>query len=142
MSMFKNAFPILNSGFTLVELMITLAVGLILLATGIPGASTLIANNRMTATTNDLVTHLQYARSESIKRQMPVSVCSSGDGDICADSNEWGTGWIVFTDASGSAGNLDGSDQLLRSYQPTGTVIRISSDERFVRYQSDGSIQM
>ena len=64
----------------------------------------------------------------------------SCDGEICAQSTEWGIGWIVFTDDSGSAGDMDGSDQLLRSYQPTGTFVSITSAQAFVRYTADGSI--
>ena len=134
--------PASNSGFTLIELMTTLIVALLLLVVGIPSASTLIANNQMTATTNDLVSHLQYARSESVKRQMPVSVCSSNDGVSCAGSNEWGVGWIVFTDDSGAAGNIDASDQLLRKYKPNGPFVSILSIDMYVRYMSDGSISM
>jgi type IV fimbrial biogenesis protein FimT len=122
--------------------MSTLAVSLIILTVGIPGFSTLLDNNQMTATTNDLVTHFQYARSESVKRGMPVSVCASSDARTCADSYEWGNGWIVFTDNTGSIGSLDDSDQLLRSYLPTGDVISILSDQKYVRYQADGSISM
>lgn len=140
--MVKNSLRLFNSGMTLVELMLTLAVSLIVVSVGIPSANMLIASNQMTAITNDLVTHLQYARSESVKRQMPVSICSSGDGQICANSTEWGTGWIVFTDSSGFAGNLDGSDHLLRSYQSTGSMMSIASDQKFVRYQPDGSISI
>jgi type IV fimbrial biogenesis protein FimT len=120
--------------------MASLTVAVILLAAGIPGVSTLLANNQMVASTNDLVRHLQYARSESVKRQLPVTICSSGDGEICADSTEWGIGWIVFTDNDGVAGDIDGNDQLLRSYQPTGAYISIASAQKFVRYQADGSI--
>jgi len=138
--MARNSLRSLNSGLTLIDLMTTLAVAMVLVTVGVPGLSALVAGNRMAAGTNDLVTHLQYARSESVKRQLPVSVCSSVDGQICAGSTEWGTGWIVFTDASGTAGSLDGSDQLLRSYLPTDSELSISSATTFVRYLADGSI--
>lgn len=140
--MAKSSSRSTNSGFTVVELMTTLTVALLLLVIGVPSVSTLLANNQMVATTNDLVTHLQYARSESVKRQMPVSVCSSGDGLICAGSSEWGVGWIVFTDDSGTAGSFDGSDQLLRSFQPTGSFVSIAANYNFVRYLTDGSISL
>jgi type IV fimbrial biogenesis protein FimT len=130
----------LNKGFTLVELMTTLTVAMLLLSVGIPSASSLLANNRMTARTNDLVTHLQYARSESIKRQIAVTVCASEDGEVCAGSDDWGTGWIVFTDETGNVGELDGSDMLLRSYLTSDTVIEIGSNMEYVRYNPGGSI--
>lgn len=136
----RNTFRGSNSGLTLVDLMATLAVAMVLVTVGVPGLSALVAGNRMAASTNDLVTHLQYARSESIKRQLPVSVCASNDGQVCSGSTEWGAGWIVFTDAGGTAGNLDGSDQLLRSYLPTDPELTITSQRTFVRYLADGSI--
>ena len=138
--MARKSLRFSNSGLTLIELMSTLAVSLILLAAGIPGVNALLANNKMVASTNDLVRHLQFTRSESVKRQIPVTICSSGDGVSCAQSTEWGIGWIVFTDDSGSAGDIDGSDQLLRSYQPIGTFVSITSAQAFVRYTADGSI--
>ena len=140
--MVKHSLRIVNSGLTLIELMIALAVLLIVVTVGIPSASTLVANNQMIATTNDLVTHLQYARSEAIKRKMRVSACSSSDGLVCANSIEWGVGWIVFTDDSGASGSLDESDQLLRSYHPTGMAVSIASDRAYVSYQSSGAVSM
>jgi type IV fimbrial biogenesis protein FimT len=141
-TMIRSSMRFFNTGFTLVELMATLAVSLIVLTLGIPGFSTLLANNQMTASTNDLVTHLHYARSEAVKRGVPVSVCASSDGQTCASSYEWGSGWIVFTDDTGSIGSLDDRDQLLRSYLPTGESISILSDQEYVRYQADGSMSL
>jgi prepilin-type N-terminal cleavage/methylation domain-containing protein len=137
--MIRNSSRLNNSGFTLVELMSTLTVGLIVLTLGIPGFSMLLANNQMNATTNDLVSHLHYARNESIKRLQPVAVCPSKDGLQCTGSCEWGEGWIVFTDDTGGTGRLDGSDQLLRYYMPTGKKVDIDSDQEYLRFRSDGS---
>jgi type IV fimbrial biogenesis protein FimT len=138
--MLKIALRRSHSGLTLIELMTTMSVSLILIAVGIPGVSSLLANNTMVASTNDLVTHLQYARSEAVKRQQPVSVCSSSDGLTCANSTEWGTGWIVFTDEKGTAGSLDAGDTLLRVSQPIGEMLSIISDQKYVRYLGDGSV--
>ena len=66
-------------GFTLIELMVTLAVAIVILAVGIPVFSTMIANNRAAADSNALVTALQFARSEAVKRSAQVRVCA-GDG--------------------------------------------------------------
>ena len=69
--------------------MVTLAVAGILITVAIPSFSTTIKNNRLTTQTNELITTLNYARSEAIKRGANVSVDSSD-----ASAN-WHNGWVV-----------------------------------------------
>ena len=95
-----------KQGFTLVELAITVAVGIVLLAVGIPVFSTLIANNRAAADSNALVTAFQLARSEAVKRGVPVAVCA-GDGDkdnptpaACSGTSDWTKGLLVRVPSS------------------------------------------
>ena len=110
----------LISGFTLTELMITLAVAIILLAVGIPAFNSMVANNSAAAQVNEIVTALQLARSEAAKRGLRVSLCSKGDPDptdlSCGQGDEWVNGWLVFTDAGGNAGSYEpgAGDELLR----------------------------
>jgi type IV fimbrial biogenesis protein FimT len=109
-------------GFTLIELMVTLTVATILVTVAIPGFRTIIQNNRATTQSNNLLTAMTLARSEAIKRGIRVSVCSSSDQATCAGSTDWATGWIVFTDDTGTAGTLDGTDVLIRVWDaPKGT---------------------
>ena len=93
-------------GFTLIELMIALALGVILLTLAVPSFRSTIQNNRATAAANDILTALNTARSEAIKRGTPMTICSSGNGSSCAGSTDWSTGWILFTDLN-SNGTLD-----------------------------------
>lgn len=99
-------------GFTLVELMITLAVSSILLGIAVPSFQSLIINNRISTQTNDLVAELAMARSEAVKRGAKVSLCTSSNGTSCT-SSAWSAGRIIFTD-TGTAGAIDGSDTSLR----------------------------
>ena len=93
-----------QSGFTLLELIVTLAIGAILLAVAIPSMSTLIGGNAMSATVNTLVHALQSARSEAVKRSLPVGVCTSNDPTtveaVCDPNAGFGAGWIVYVDAN------------------------------------------
>ena len=86
------------NGFTLVELMITLAVLSILLGVAIPGFQDFIRNNRVSAQANELLSAMQVARSESVKRGMSTTVCSSTNQATCSNSTNWATGWIIFAD--------------------------------------------
>lgn len=80
----------------MIELMIAIAVLAIILALGAPAFNSAIQNNRAAATANDLVTALQLARSEAVKRRQNVVVCRrNGDGDACEDGTGWAAGWLV-----------------------------------------------
>ena len=91
-----------NSGFTLAELMLTIAVAGVLAAIAIPNMRDFIRNNRLAAGSNDVLRSLQVARSEAIKRQQVVTVCASSNPDLddasCSDGKL--TGWFVFIDAN------------------------------------------
>ena len=107
------------NGFTLYELMITMAVAGIILSFGVPGFTSFIQNNRAATHTNDLVTALNLGRSEATRRGAPVVVCTSLDGATCSASNDWSDGWVVRTSTgqvlrvwaarSGGAGVLTGN---------------------------------
>lgn len=99
----KQTFPARPSGFTLIELMITLTVAAILLAVAVPSFTDIIRNNRLTAASNDLLRSTQLARSEAVKRQTPVVVCAATDAMAAQPTCSKGafSQWIVFVDADG-----------------------------------------
>ena len=84
-----------NRGFTLFELMVTIAVAAIILSFGVPGFMSFIDNNRATTDTNDVVTALNLARSEATRRGSTITVCSSANAATCSGSNDWSSGWVV-----------------------------------------------
>ena len=103
-----------QTGFTLVELMIALALAAVLLGIGVPAFTNFILNNRMIAVSNDLVTALQFARSEAVKRNNNVTICISSDGVDCTGGANWEGGWIVFEDDLVPDAAVDNS-QILRA---------------------------
>ena len=102
----SSAGPGRASGFTLIELMIALAIVGILLMVAVPSFREAMMNVRISAQTNDLLTDLSVARSEAVKRNLPVLLCTSTNGQSCG--GRWSDGWIVFVDADNSASVTDG----------------------------------
>lgn len=91
----------LLSGFTIVELMVTVAVAGILLAVAVPSFNQMAVNSRLTAQVNDVVAALNLARSEAIKRNTSVTFCrvSSETAVNCETSTGDWTHWVVTTGA-------------------------------------------
>ncbi|MFN2308478.1 MAG: GspH/FimT family pseudopilin [Gammaproteobacteria bacterium] len=80
------------SGFTLIELMITLAIAAILLTVGIPSFQAVFQSNRLATQANELIGAVNLARSEAIKRGANVTVRASTGG--------FQNGWCVHLNAS------------------------------------------
>lgn len=77
-----------NRGFTLIELMVTLAVMAIIAGMAFPSLRDFIINSRVTTQTNEFIAALGYARSEAIKRGLDVMVCADDDANL-------GNGWFI-----------------------------------------------
>lgn len=110
-------------GFTVIELMIMVGIIGVLLAVGLPGLQNTVSRISTNSQAKTLVSSLNFARSEAIKRGRLVSVCGSNSGTDCV-ANSWSDGWLVFVDnngdANGAAGSVDAGDEILRVYQGLG----------------------
>ncbi len=91
----------LNFGFTLIELMVTIAVLAILITLAVPSFQTMLASNISATQANELVVALAKTRIEAMKKHRNVVICSSEDQVRCnstsatADKDNWEKGWIV-----------------------------------------------
>lgn len=111
-------------GFTLVELIVTMAVVAILLVLAVPGFGEIIRTNRASAQTNDLVSALSLARSEAVRRGAAVDVCPSSNQITCTGGTDWEDGWIIQIPGAPAAllrawGPLEGGSTLSGPAQVT-----------------------
>lgn len=85
-----------SPGFTLLELLVTLAVVAVLLALAVPAFTTLVLDSRLTAAVNRVVHGMHVARHEALKSGTDVVLCRSPSGRQCTESAGWNAGLIVF----------------------------------------------
>ncbi|ADE17005.1 putative type-4 fimbrial pilin related signal peptide protein (plasmid) [Nitrosococcus halophilus Nc 4] len=127
-------------GFTLVELIITLAIAAILVTMAVPSFTNTIRNNRLVTDTNNLITAFNLARSEAIKRGVSSAICSGSESAGCGGN--WNSGWIVFVDSDEDCAYTAGTDTLLRVYEglenSTLEVKQDSSSETCTAFNSRG----
>ena len=107
--MFRH--PRINQGFTLIEALITVVILAILAGWGIPNMQRLVGSNRVTTTTNEMISALNLARIEALKNGRGAGVCASSIGTSCTGS--WASGFLVWADTDES-GTLNGSEKVLR----------------------------
>lgn len=133
-----------QSGTTLLELMVVLAVSAILLTVGIPSFAAFIDASRLTGATNALVSSLHLARSEAIKRNARAVMCPSVTGTSCAGSGGWHQGWIVFHDANNNAARDAAESVILRQpSMPEGFRLTGNTPvSRYISYSPTGSARM
>lgn len=92
-------------GFTALELLVTMAVAAILMATAVPSFKTYAWNLRLKAAIETLRSDLSLARNRAISMNASTVVCPVIDptaaGELtCADVSEWQQGWMVFADTN------------------------------------------
>jgi type IV fimbrial biogenesis protein FimT len=136
--------PDRNRGYTAVELMFTVAIVGVVTALAVPNFRDFVQNNRAAEEANALVGALSVARSEAVTRGIPVSVCSSTDGETCGGSDDWTTGWIVFTDGNAPLGDVTDAvapaipDTVLRVMPALRSGSELAADADFVSYAANG----
>jgi type IV fimbrial biogenesis protein FimT len=125
------------AGFSVFELMIVLMLIAILLALATPSFREFTRSNQVTSTNNDLVTALNLARSEALRRSTGVTVCSSTNGTSCGSADDWGSGWIVFEDAAGN-GVIASDDKVVQKWSAPNNGVKVVTASTNIQYQPTG----
>ena len=87
-----------DAGFSLIELIVTVAIAAIVLAIAVPSFAGPMQRAREANAYHLLTASLASARLRAVKDGTPVTVCPSSDGLTCRDDEVWRHGWIVYGD--------------------------------------------
>lgn len=124
--------PRVSMGFTIIELMLAIAVFAVVTTVAIPSFNSFIERNQLTTSINNFAAALAVARSEAIKRKQSVSVCTSDDQEVCSPQPGYENGWIVVVDSTGEV--VWANENLPGAYTLRGNGGFASN----VRYRPDG----
>jgi type IV fimbrial biogenesis protein FimT len=131
------------TGFTLVELMVTIAVAALLVSIAAPSFRDMSVRNRLSTYTSDLIASINFARSEAVHRGSSVSICHSEDGATC--SGGWNDGWLTFADPNGDGARDDDEDAhetVLKFHESLATTYTVGTDDAIedaITFKADGS---
>ena len=118
-----------EKGFTLLELMVTLAIAAILFSVGVPGFRSVIMDSRLVRDSNQFVASINLARSSAVRFQRSATVCTSANFNAvlpsCSGSSDWSQGWVVWVDKDRD-GAID-ANEILSVQEPMDSMTTFSA---------------
>ena len=129
-----------QQGFTLVELIVTVAIAALVITVGVPGFQTVINNNRMAANVNEFISVISITRSEAVKRRSTIKLCAKSTTvrECDVNASDWSNGWLVFIDTDNddfADNNVDvngdgtaDEDELIREGDSLEDILSLTSD--------------
>lgn len=143
-----RSYPYRQRGLSLIELMITIFVLAILSAIAVPNFRNLIHRHQITSATNSLLAAFAYARSEAVTRGTFVSLCPSTDGNTCATTTAYDTGWLIYAYPVGTDGAdqtyVDGEKTIFQKLRYTPSLQNVSviaKDNKIISYGQQGQLK-
>ncbi len=125
-----------RSGFTLVEMMIVIAIFGVLATIALPAFDNFILGNRLRTYSNDFAAAARLARSEAKKRNGQVQLCMSADGLVCTTSGSWEQGWLVISLGPNLGSSSD--DVVVRSWAATNSGYLLTSAVTSLTFAANG----
>jgi type IV fimbrial biogenesis protein FimT len=132
-----------EQGYTLIEVLVAVAVAGVLSATGLPSLRGLMLQRAVQGQAQEFRNAVQLARREAMTRGEVVSLCARHPADTdqglrCAVSGkDWSNGWLIFVDRQGH-GDMGAGDLLLRVHQPSGGYGPVVATLRSLSFQHTG----
>lgn len=121
-------------GFTLLELLTAMAIASLVMLFALPAYRRWYIQSQVTASVHDLITALNYARSQAVSRGHYIHVCASQDQRQCYDRKDWQSGWLVYQQQPDQA-----KPAILQSYRGPGHDIQIRANgDKSLHFTANG----
>ena len=132
------------TGFTIFELIVSMAVAAVLAALALPSFAEFIDDNRLRGVATELMSDLNLARGEAIKRNARVLICPKVGNSDCASNakDKWNNGWVVCYDADADGkcdAGTDSDPNPIRVVNPMPSGVTLEGSATDVRYTATGS---
>ncbi len=119
-----------SPGFSLYELLMTLALVAVVLTLGLPSFGSILANNRLKVEVDALFHAVHLARKSSIVRRRVVTLCPSFDGTVCEPGFDWSIGWMMFVNTDRDQPVARDDDEPVLSHHPVDQDVQIMSNRK------------
>jgi len=127
-------------GFSLVELLITIALFAIILTFSIPGFTALKLRNDRATAVNELTSHLNFARYTALQQGEEIIVCPSADASQCMPGRSWMSGWITWANRDRDTPPVRDEDEpLLRVAGTISAALSINANRNYFEFRPSGS---
>ena len=126
-----------HSGFTLVELMVTVAILAIVTAVALPNFGDFIRKTKVDNEISELHRLLLTARNTAINTDQNVTICAIGTGSKCTGGSGWKNDIVVFIDANSNS-TLDAGEEVIRRKEAADSNDRMEFTSASIIYTPSG----
>jgi type IV fimbrial biogenesis protein FimT len=128
-----------QTGFTALELIVTMAIMTVLLTMGVPAVENYSWNLRMKTAMDQLQTDLNRTRAHAISHNSQTVICPATDGNHCSGQSVWHNGWIIFTDLNGDRQKQEAEPLQHHAGAVSMLSINSSRSRNYLRFFANGS---
>lgn len=142
------AVPLPERGFTLIEVIVVVALIAILMSMAVPSLATFQRNSELRATASGFLAAVQSARAEAMKRGVDTYMVPVTNKNDDNNGNNWANGWLIYADNDRSQ-SLTGNDVVIMQTGPIAVKTKVTSNAtdasefaggagKFIRFNGGG----